>query len=245
MRAAQLAILVVFLVLWEVAAAGAIIINPLFTSYPSAIWPTFVSTAESHAAAGRASSPTPGRPCWRPWSASPAAMVLGTAVAAALWWWNSLYKVLDPYLVVANAMPKTAFVPIFYIWLGATHVDLRHVARDLAVHHHPDDLFGLPGHRPEQDQAGADVRRDQGANPHQGGAAGQRADADRSAQGECRPVAGRRRGRRIPVGQSRPRLSDSVRQPDLQDEHRDDRDHDPGDRVVADVSRDLRGWKPR
>src|SRR5262249_57652171 len=29
-------------------------------------------------------------------------------------------KVLDPYLVVANAMPKTAFVPIFYIWLGAT-----------------------------------------------------------------------------------------------------------------------------
>ena len=36
-----------------------------------------------------------------------------------LWWWDSLYKVLDPYLVVANAMPKTAFVPIFYIWLGA------------------------------------------------------------------------------------------------------------------------------
>ena len=31
-----------------------------------------------------------------------------------------LYQVLDPYLVVANAMPKTAFVPIFYIWLGAT-----------------------------------------------------------------------------------------------------------------------------
>jgi len=48
------------------------------------------------------------------------AMVLGIAVAAALWWSNTLYKVLDPYLVVANAMPKTAFVPIFYIWLGAT-----------------------------------------------------------------------------------------------------------------------------
>jgi NitT/TauT family transport system permease protein len=46
--------------------------------------------------------------------------VLGTAIAAMLWWWDALYKVLDPYLVVANAMPKTAFVPIFYIWLGAT-----------------------------------------------------------------------------------------------------------------------------
>jgi NitT/TauT family transport system permease protein len=48
------------------------------------------------------------------------AMVTGTGIAAALWWWNGLYRVLDPYLVVANAMPKTAFVPIFYIWLGAT-----------------------------------------------------------------------------------------------------------------------------
>ena len=48
-----------------------------------------------------------------------AAMVLGVAIASALWWWDGLYKVLDPYLVVANAMPKTAFVPIFYIWLGA------------------------------------------------------------------------------------------------------------------------------
>ena len=47
-------------------------------------------------------------------------MGLGTIVAAALWWWHDLCKVLDPYLVVANAMPKTAFVPIFYIWLGAT-----------------------------------------------------------------------------------------------------------------------------
>src|SRR5262249_47324628 len=49
-----------------------------------------------------------------------AAMVLGILVAAALWWWERLYKVLDPYLVVANALPKTALVPLFYIWLGAT-----------------------------------------------------------------------------------------------------------------------------
>ena len=41
-------------------------------------------------------------------------------------------------------------------------VDLRHVARDLSLHHHPDDLFGLPGRRPEQDQARADLRRDEG-----------------------------------------------------------------------------------
>jgi NitT/TauT family transport system permease protein len=117
-RGAQLAILVVCLVLWEVLPREQII-NPLFTSYPSAIWPTFLEMLQA----------TPQQPSilTHTWSTVLAtvigftlAMVIGTAIAAALWWWNGLYKVLDPYLVVANAMPKTAFVPIFYIWLGAT-----------------------------------------------------------------------------------------------------------------------------
>jgi NitT/TauT family transport system permease protein len=117
-RAAQLAILAVGLVLWEVLPREQFI-NPLFTSYPSAIWPTFVEML--HATPQQASILTH---TWATVVATvigfTAAMVLGTAIAAALWWWENLYKVLDPYLVVANAMPKTAFVPIFYIWLGAT-----------------------------------------------------------------------------------------------------------------------------
>jgi NitT/TauT family transport system permease protein len=117
-RAAQLAILVVFLVLWEVLPK-AHIVNPLFTSYPSALWPTFLELlAETPRQAGILTH------TWSTVFATiigfSAAMVLGVVIAAALWWWNGLYKVLDPYLVVANAMPKTAFVPIFYIWLGAT-----------------------------------------------------------------------------------------------------------------------------
>ena len=116
-RAAQLAILIVFLVLWEILPR-AHLINPLFTSYPSAIWPTFVEMLKA----------TPQQPgilthTWATVLATvvgfTAAMALGVAIASALWWWDALYKVLDPYLVVANAMPKTAFVPIFYIWLGA------------------------------------------------------------------------------------------------------------------------------
>jgi NitT/TauT family transport system permease protein len=117
-RVAQLAIFVVFLVLWEVLPRAQII-NPLFTSYPSAIWPTFVSMLNA-----TSQQPSILVHAWSTVAATvigfTAAMVLGTAIAAALWWWDALYKVLDPYLVVANAMPKTAFVPIFYIWLGAT-----------------------------------------------------------------------------------------------------------------------------
>jgi NitT/TauT family transport system permease protein len=117
-RAAQLALLAVFLALWEILPRAQIV-NPLFTSYPSALWPTFLDMLKE----------TPQQASILTHAASTmlatvigftAAMLLGTAFAAALWWWNGLYKVLDPYLVVANAMPKTAFVPIFYIWLGAT-----------------------------------------------------------------------------------------------------------------------------
>jgi NitT/TauT family transport system permease protein len=117
-RGAQLAILLVFLVLWEVLPK-AHIVNPMLTSYPSALWPTFLSLLKDTPQMASILTHT-----WATVLATvlgfTAAMVLGVAIAAALWWWHRLYKVLDPYLVVANAMPKTAFVPIFYIWLGAT-----------------------------------------------------------------------------------------------------------------------------
>jgi NitT/TauT family transport system permease protein len=117
-RTAQFAILVVFLVLWEVLPRAQIV-NPLLTSYPSALWPTFLELLKETPRQASILTHT-----WFTVYATvigfSAAMALGIATAAALWWWHDLYKVLDPYLVVANAMPKTAFVPIFYIWLGAT-----------------------------------------------------------------------------------------------------------------------------
>ena len=117
-RATQIAILLVFLLLWEVLPR-AHIVNPMLTSYPSALWPTFVELLQATPRQASILTHT-----WFTVFATiigfTAAMVLGIAIAAALWWWHDLYKVLDPYLVVANAMPKTAFVPIFYIWLGAT-----------------------------------------------------------------------------------------------------------------------------
>lgn len=44
---------------------------------------------------------------------------IGTAIAVAMWWSQRLAKVLDPYLVVLNALPKTALGPIFIVWMGA------------------------------------------------------------------------------------------------------------------------------
>lgn len=117
-RVTQLAVLLVLLILWEVLPKAQII-NPLFTSYPSMLWPTFLELLTATPQQASILSHTLSTVVATVIGFA-AAMVLGTTIAATLWWWNSLYKVLDPYLVVANAMPKTAFVPIFYIWLGAT-----------------------------------------------------------------------------------------------------------------------------
>ncbi len=40
-------------------------------------------------------------------------------VAIALWWSEKLSKILDPFLVVLNALPKTALAPIIIVWVGA------------------------------------------------------------------------------------------------------------------------------
>jgi NitT/TauT family transport system permease protein len=44
--------------------------------------------------------------------------LLFSAVAIVLWWNKFLSKVLDPFLVVLNALPKTALAPIIIIWVG-------------------------------------------------------------------------------------------------------------------------------
>lgn len=45
-------------------------------------------------------------------------MIIGFILSILLWYSPFLSRVLDPYLVVLNALPKVALGPIFYIWLG-------------------------------------------------------------------------------------------------------------------------------
>ncbi|MCK9910534.1 ABC transporter permease subunit, partial [Microbacteriaceae bacterium K1510] len=44
--------------------------------------------------------------------------LLGTLIATAIWWSPFLSRVLEPYLVVANSMPKVALGPLFIVGLG-------------------------------------------------------------------------------------------------------------------------------
>jgi NitT/TauT family transport system permease protein len=44
--------------------------------------------------------------------------ILGAIIAVLLWWSDFASKVLDPYLVVLNALPKIALSPIIIFWVG-------------------------------------------------------------------------------------------------------------------------------
>ena len=44
---------------------------------------------------------------------------LGLVIAIALWWSETLRRVLDPYIVVLNALPKIALGPLIIIWFGS------------------------------------------------------------------------------------------------------------------------------
>ena len=111
-QAWQVGLVVAFLIIWEVAPRAGWI-NPMLTSYPSAVARTFMAMLRD------------GTLVLHTWvtlsetvGGFTGGMALGLAIAVALWWSPYLYKVLDPFIVVLNAIPKIALVPIFYIWLG-------------------------------------------------------------------------------------------------------------------------------
>ena len=46
-------------------------------------------------------------------------MILGFIIAVVLWWSDTIRRILDPYIVVINSLPKIALGPIIIIWFGA------------------------------------------------------------------------------------------------------------------------------
>ena len=44
--------------------------------------------------------------------------VISFATAILLWYYLSLSRILEPFLVVLNALPKSALAPLFIVWIG-------------------------------------------------------------------------------------------------------------------------------
>ncbi|MBA2942539.1 ABC transporter permease [Paenibacillus sp. CGMCC 1.16610] len=111
-RLSQLLVLILFLGLWELAA-NMKWVDSMLTSKPSQIVHSFQELAFH------------GDLLKHTWTTAietfigiVVSMLFGTLVAVVFWWSTFASKVLEPYVVVLNALPKVALGPIFYIWLG-------------------------------------------------------------------------------------------------------------------------------
>ncbi|HWL25570.1 MAG TPA: ABC transporter permease [Ureibacillus sp.] len=108
----QLLILVSFFVLWEVASALRWIDQLIFSS-PSKIIQLFVEKIADYSLFYHSSYTL-----FETVLGFLLGTLVGTILAAILWWSPFLSKVLDPYLVVLNSMPKVALGPILIVALG-------------------------------------------------------------------------------------------------------------------------------
>ena len=109
----QIVLLIGFFALWEVLANNNVISTFLF-SKPSDIYKLFIS----YIASG-----TLMKHIWISVYETVLGLIIGSTlgilIAIILWWSDTLAKILDPFLVVLNALPKTALAPIIIVWVGA------------------------------------------------------------------------------------------------------------------------------
>lgn len=109
---ARLALLVLLFGAWELCATYQVV-DPFITSSPSRVWKTLVDlygrgTLFYHI----------GITLMETVIGFAVAVVVGYAVAVALWCSDFLHKVFEPYIVVLNALPKIALGPLIIIWIG-------------------------------------------------------------------------------------------------------------------------------
>lgn len=63
-----------------------------------------------------------------------AIVITGSLLIATLFWWNqTISRVLEPYLVILNALPKSALAPVLIVWLGANKTTIIVCACSVAI----------------------------------------------------------------------------------------------------------------
>ncbi|MFA6941835.1 MAG: ABC transporter permease [Clostridiaceae bacterium] len=108
----RLVILFSIFILWEIAGDTKLI-DPFLTSTPSRMWKSLVKIY-TEGTLFRHIFIT----CYETIVGFISGTILGSLIAVILWWSDFLNKVLDPYLVVLNALPKVALAPIIIFWVG-------------------------------------------------------------------------------------------------------------------------------
>ena len=126
-RVSRIAILLIFLLLWEVLATTGLIDSFIFSSPSKVIrcflnmilngfifvhlWTTFYETIVSFFLV----------------------TLISVCIAVLLWYSKKVSEILDPYFVVLNSLPKSALAPLLIVWLGANKTTIIVAGMSVAI----------------------------------------------------------------------------------------------------------------
>lgn len=123
----QVSLLIISVLLWEIAAQFKWI-DTFFTSSPSKIITLFIKYVRNGLIFEHI-----GISLMETIIGFAAGTILGILVAILLWWSEFMAKVLDPYIVVLNSLPKTALAPIIILWVGAGYSGIIVTAISISI----------------------------------------------------------------------------------------------------------------
>lgn len=108
----QVLVLVSFLLIWEVSARFKLIDSFLF-SKPTSVYNSFITYFKNGEIFEH---------IFISLLETIIGLIVGTLggfiIAILLWYYPFVYKIFSPFLVVFNALPKTALAPVVIIWVG-------------------------------------------------------------------------------------------------------------------------------
>ncbi len=110
---ARIFIFLLFLMIWE-ASARLHLIDAFIFSSPSRVYRMFISMVSDHSIFLHM-----GITLAETLVSFLLVFIFSLLIAIILWLFHSLSKVLEPYLVVLNSLPKSALAPLLIVWLGA------------------------------------------------------------------------------------------------------------------------------
>lgn len=108
----QIGILVLIIGLWEILACTGVI-DTFILSSPSRILDTTIELYRDGSLFLHA-----GTTLLEALIGFVISTILGSLIAIVLWWNESIRRVLEPYIVVLNSLPKIALGPVLIIWIG-------------------------------------------------------------------------------------------------------------------------------
>lgn len=124
---ARIFIFLFFLLIWE-ASARLHLIDAFIFSSPSRVYRMFVSMVSDHSIFLHM-----GVTLAETLVSFLLVFLFSLLTAVMLWLFHSLSKVLEPYLVVLNSLPKSALAPLLIVWLGANMKTIIAAGMSVAV----------------------------------------------------------------------------------------------------------------